>query len=51
VVNEMAQASVVLRAFKEGDAPAIGVVIGHTRALCKPGEAKGCIGGVFAIES
>jgi hypothetical protein len=50
VVDEMTQTAVVLAAFKKCDAPAIGMVIGDARALCKASEAERGIGGVVAIE-
>jgi hypothetical protein len=51
MVDEVAQTSVVFPALKKGDAPTIGMVVGDARTLCKPGETKRCIGGVFAIET
>jgi hypothetical protein len=40
-----------MTALKKSHAPAVGMVVGHTCALRKAGEAKGRVRGVFAVES
>lgn len=51
MVDEMTQATVLFGAFKEGNAPAIGMVVRHARALRETAEAEGRIRRVFAIET
>ena len=51
MVDEVAKPAVLFRALKKRNAPAIGVVIGHTRTLGETTEAEGGIRGIFAIKA